>query len=138
MRDPPLASSPRFSRLTPLASQTTYDARTAANKVQSGGTLTIGGTNTDYYTGSINWVDILTPTGYWAIPLEGIHVGGSDLAITADSVIIDSGTSLIGAPAAAVSAIYAQIPGSESISLDGESGYWSCESAPRDVSGGPG
>ncbi|KAK4701712.1 hypothetical protein P7C70_g4515, partial [Phenoliferia sp. Uapishka_3] len=104
---------------------TTYPATTSATKVQSGGTFTIGGTDTSYYSGSINWVDILTPTGYWAIPLEGIHVGGSDLAITASSVVIDSGTSLIGAPAAAVNAIYAQISGAEAISLSGETGYWS-------------
>ncbi|KAL8283138.1 hypothetical protein RQP46_005916 [Phenoliferia psychrophenolica] len=104
---------------------TTYPETTSANKVQAGGTLTIGGTDTSSYTGSINWVDIVQPAGYWQIPLEGIHVGGTDLAIASDAVVIDSGTSLIGAPASAVAAIYAQIPGSSAISLDGEAGYYS-------------
>lgn len=58
--------------------------------------------------------------------LLGISVGGTSLGITADAVVIDSGTSLIGAPEADVAAIYAQIPGSAAINLDGESGYYEC------------
>jgi hypothetical protein len=58
------------------------------------------------------------------IPLDAVTVGGTDLGITEDQVVIDTGTTLIGMPTAAVDTIYAQIPNAQSIDLDGESGYW--------------
>lgn len=33
--------------------------------------MTIGGTDTSLYSGSINWVDIILPASYWSIPLQG-------------------------------------------------------------------
>lgn len=92
-----------------------------------GGTLTIGSTDTSAYSGDINWVDIVQPAGYWSIPLDAVSVSGNDVGITADAVIIDSGTTLIGAPSSAVAAIYAQIDGSAETDLDGSSGYYSSE-----------
>lgn len=90
-----------------------------------GGTLTIGGLDTSQYTGSINWVSLVQPAGYWAIPLQDIHVGGKSLGITDQQVVIDTGTTLIGMPTADAEQIYSQIPNSRSINLQGESGYYS-------------
>ncbi|KAG0661883.1 hypothetical protein C6P46_003774 [Rhodotorula mucilaginosa] len=90
-----------------------------------GGTLTIGGLDTSQYTGSINWVSLVQPAGYWAIPLQDIHVGGKSLGITDQQVVIDTGTTLIGMPTADAQQVYSQIPNSRSINLQGESGYYS-------------
>ncbi|GAA5871882.1 hypothetical protein JCM3774_000716 [Rhodotorula dairenensis] len=90
-----------------------------------GGTLTIGGLDTSQYTGEINWVALDEPVGYWAIPLQDIHVGGKSLGITDQQVVIDTGTTLIGMPTADAETIYANIPNSQAINLQGESGYYS-------------
>ncbi|GAA5981255.1 hypothetical protein JCM10908_004040 [Rhodotorula pacifica] len=90
-----------------------------------GGTLTIGGLDTSQYTGSINWVSLDQPVGYWAIPLQDVHVGGKSLGITDQQVVIDTGTTLIGMPTSDAQQIYASIPNSRSINLQGESGYYS-------------
>jgi hypothetical protein len=91
----------------------------------AGGTLTVGSVDTSAYSGDINWVNIQLPGGYWAIPLEGVTVEGTDVSVTADAVIIDTGTTLIGAPSADVSAIFAQISDAAAVTLDGDSGYYS-------------
>ncbi|KAM0755529.1 acid protease [Meredithblackwellia eburnea MCA 4105] len=104
---------------------TSYSADEITSETLAGGTLTIGGVDTSYYTGSINWISIVQPSGYWSIPLEGVSSQGTSLGLTASAAVIDTGTSLIGAPTSAVQEIYAQIEGSEEISLSGESGYYS-------------
>ncbi|KDE09773.1 hypothetical protein MVLG_00173 [Microbotryum lychnidis-dioicae p1A1 Lamole] len=100
-----------------------YDKLTS--DYMTGGKMTIGGTDTSAYSGDINWVNIDSSKTYWQIPLDTITVGGNDLGISADNVVIDTGTTLIGAPAAAVAAIYAQISGAAAVSLSGSSGYYS-------------
>ena len=50
---------------------------------------------------------------------KSVSVPGSDLAVAA----IDTGTSLIGAPTAAVNAIWAAVPGSEPLSGN-QAGYF--------------
>lgn len=90
----------------------------------AGGTLTIGSTDTSAYTGDINWIPIGTP-GYWTIPIDEMTASGSAITLTTTSMIVDSGTTLIGMPAADVDAIYAQISAASAYSLDGQSGYYS-------------
>lgn len=90
----------------------------------AGGTLTIGSTDTSAYTGDINWIPIGNP-GYWTIPIDGMTASGSDITLTTTDIIVDSGTTLIGMPAADVDAIYAQISAASAYSLDGQSGYYS-------------
>lgn len=90
-----------------------------------GGYLTVGGLNTSQYTGSINWIDLDTPVGYWYIPMQDISVGGQSLGISENQVVIDTGTTLIGMPYDAASAIYNQIPNSRQVQLSGSSGYYS-------------
>ncbi|GAA5899474.1 pepsin-like aspartic protease [Sporobolomyces salmoneus] len=103
----------------------THVFTTASSPTAPGGTLTIGGVDTSAYSGSINWIEIVQPAGYWSIPLQDISVGGQSLGISVDQVVIDTGTTLIGVPTSIAENIYSQIPNSQSITLDGASGYYS-------------
>ncbi|BGO94820.1 hypothetical protein NBRC10512_005360 [Rhodotorula toruloides] len=103
----------------------THTFTTQSSPTAPGGELTIGGLDTSKYSGSINWINIAQPPGYWAIPLQDITVGGKSLGITDDQVVIDTGTTLIGMPTAQAEQIYAQIPNSQQINLQGQSGYYS-------------
>lgn len=93
---------------------------------QDGGIMTVGGVNSSYFTGNINWIPIDQPATYWKIPLQDVLVGGKSLNISNSGVVIDTGTSLIGGPAAEVAAIYAAIPGSQAVKYQSQSGYYSC------------
>lgn len=88
--------------------------------------MTVGGTNSSLYTGPINWIPINQPAAYWKIPLQAITIGGVDLGLNSSGVVMDTGTSLIGGPAAAVAAIYAAIPGSAPTTVEGVDGYYLC------------
>ncbi|KAK4054929.1 hypothetical protein OIV83_000853 [Microbotryomycetes sp. JL201] len=103
----------------------TYAYDELTNDEMPGGTMTIGGVDSSAYTGDINWISLVQPEGYWQIPLEGITVEGNSTGITADAVVIDTATTLIGGPAGAVQAIYANIPEAQPYTLQGESGYYS-------------
>lgn len=92
-----------------------------------GGVMTVGGTNTFLYSGSISWNPVNSLGSLWQIPLQDISLGGKSLGISSTSVVIDTGASIIGGPSAAVSAIYAKIPGSQNITYKGSSGFYSCE-----------
>lgn len=86
----------------------------------------MGYTNTSLYTGDIDYTNI--PDGlasYWLIPLSGINVGGkkADISSSVNGAAIDTGTTLIGGPSAAIASVYANIPGSEQGTGDYE-GYW--------------
>ncbi|KPV78081.1 uncharacterized protein RHOBADRAFT_50594 [Rhodotorula graminis WP1] len=103
----------------------THTFTTASSPTAPGGTLTIGGVDTSAFSGELNWINIVQPAAYWAIPLQDVHVGGQSLGLTDAAVVIDTGTTLIGAPQRFAEAVYAQVPGAASISLQGESGYYS-------------
>ncbi|GAA5849920.1 hypothetical protein JCM3766R1_001918 [Sporobolomyces carnicolor] len=103
----------------------THTFTIASSPTAPGGTLTIGGVDTSAYSGSINWISIVQPAGYWSIPLQDISVGGQSLGISVDQVVIDTGTTLIGVPTSIAESIYAQVPNSQAITLDGASGYYS-------------
>ncbi|GAA5957482.1 hypothetical protein JCM3765_001157 [Sporobolomyces pararoseus] len=103
----------------------THTFTTASAPTAPGGTLTIGGVDTSAYSGSINWIEIVQPAGYWSIPLQDVTVGGQSLGVSIDQVVIDTGTTLIGVPTSLAQAIYSQIPNAQAITLDGSSGYYS-------------
>ncbi|GAA6051893.1 hypothetical protein JCM3770_006561 [Rhodotorula araucariae] len=102
----------------------THTFTTTSASTAPGGTLTIGGVDTSAYTGAVNWINIVQPMSYWAIPLQDMTIGGQSLGLSDDAVVIDTGTTLIGMPQAAANAVYAKIPNSQSIRLSGESGYY--------------
>lgn len=64
------------------------------------------------------------PYGFWAVAFEGVYVSGRNMNISAPRAIVDSGTTLMGGPRAAVEAIYAAIPGALGQAVDDSSQYW--------------
>lgn len=83
-----------------------------AASVEPGGSLTIGYINETLYEGEINYVPI--PSGqesYWLIPMDAVRVNGTNVTGSSGSVAIDTGTTLIGGPAAVIQSLYAMIPG---------------------------
>jgi len=63
-----------------------------------GGSVNIGGIDTDHYTGEIVYHDVVEET-YWTLELSKVSYGGKEIEIAATSpAAIDSGTSLIVAP----------------------------------------
>ena len=95
----------------------------------SGSTLFLGGTDTSKYTGSIEYHDIDTSTGFWQAT-GGHSVVGSKSVNTNIETIIDSGTTIMYGPPSAVKSFYAAISGSEV--YDSSEGYYSypCDSLP--------
>jgi len=83
----------------------------ASTLESNGGSMDLGFTNTAHYTGNINYIS-LTAENYWLIPLGGITINGKTLT-PGGQAAIDTGTSLIGGPSAAMANLYAQIPGAQ-------------------------
>ncbi|KAF9227090.1 acid protease, partial [Gyrodon lividus] len=80
-----------------------------------GGTLTLGGTNSSLYTGTIEFIDMpssSTPS-YWLQQVNTVTVQGKSVSVPSSSGLaaIDTGTTLIGAPSSIVQNIWADIPG---------------------------
>ncbi|KAH9074853.1 aspartic peptidase A1 [Lactarius deliciosus] len=80
---------------------------------EPGGVFTLGATNTSLYTGQIDYQTVDT-TAYWTLSLTNLTVNSNSVTIPSSSSLaaIDTGTTLVGGPAAQISELYAQIPGS--------------------------
>jgi len=93
----------------------------------------IGTTNSSLYTGDIEYTNI--PSGavsFWTLPLTALTVGSTSITLPSGSssyAAIDTGTTLIGGPAAQVAALYAQIPGSAASTE--QQGYYTYRTSPR-------
>ncbi|KAL1945921.1 hypothetical protein VTO73DRAFT_1923 [Trametes versicolor] len=94
---------------------------------QSGGVLTLGGTNSTLFTGDIEFLPLTnaaTPT-FWMLTMTGATVQGKSVTIpSGDAALsaIDTGTTLVGGPTDAVNAIYAAIPGATPV--PSMAGFW--------------
>ncbi|KAI0823420.1 acid protease [Trametes gibbosa] len=94
---------------------------------QSGGVLTLGGTNSTLFTGDIEFIPLsnaAAPT-FWMLTMTGATVQGKSVSIpSGDAALsaIDTGTTLIGGPTSAVTAIYNAIPGA--IPVPSMQGFW--------------
>ncbi|KAJ7584093.1 acid protease [Mycena floridula] len=95
----------------------------------SGSELYLGGTDEDLYSGSIEYHDVDTSTGFWQITGAKAFVG-STTANTGFETIIDSGTTIMYGPPAAVKTFYSKVAGSAV--YDSANGYYSfpCSSVP--------
>jgi len=71
-----------------------YLAKSDTAKV--GGELYLGGTNSEYYSGTIKYVDV-TVQGYWQFDLDSVKYGTKTLQSNVHA-IADTGTSLITGP----------------------------------------
>lgn len=70
-----------------------------------GGELMLGGTDPQYYTGDLHYVNV-TRKAYWQIEVNGVQVGNQlTLCKASCQAIVDTGTSLIVGPATEVRAL---------------------------------
>ncbi|KAI8993962.1 acid protease [Trametes punicea] len=95
----------------------------------SGSELYLGGTDSKLYSGSIEFHDVDTSTGFWQITGAQAYVGNK-AAVSGFETIIDSGTTIMYGPPSAVRTFYQRVSGSEL--YDSENGYYSfpCNSPP--------
>ncbi|WVR04620.1 hypothetical protein IAU60_001631 [Kwoniella sp. DSM 27419] len=86
-----------------------------AKSVESeGGVATFGFLDKSLYTGDVTYVSVSDDAQYWQIPMDGMTVQGKSVSVGSSNVAaIDTGTTLIGGPESIVTAIYANIPGSQ-------------------------
>ena len=77
----------------------------------------MGFTNSSYYTGDIEYTDLVNSEGsYWLLQISAITVQGNSVTLDSGSssdAAIDTGTTLVGGPEDAIANIFAQIPNSE-------------------------
>ncbi|KAG1726132.1 aspartic peptidase domain-containing protein [Suillus lakei] len=64
------------------------------------GVLTLGGTNSNLYKGSIDYLDLTGPPSHWLLAVSSVTVQGKTITFDLPSGLaaIDTGTTLIGAP----------------------------------------
>ena len=95
----------------------------------TGSELYLGGTDNSHYSGDIEFHDVSPATGFWQISGAKALVG-STTAVSGFQTIIDSGTTIMYGPPAAVETFYSKVPGSEL--FDAANGYYSfpCSSVP--------
>ncbi|PIL22776.1 transporter [Ganoderma sinense ZZ0214-1] len=80
---------------------------------QSGSELTIGGTNSDSFTGDIETHPLSSSIGYWMIGGGSVTVNGEAVSsVSQIQTIIDSGSTLITAPTDAADAFWQNVDGS--------------------------
>lgn len=84
-----------------------------------GGTLTLGGTNSSLYQGSIEYLSLASAPSYWLLNVNSLSVQGNTVSVGSSTLAaIDTGTTLIAAPSTVAANIWAQVPGS--VALTGE------------------
>ncbi|KZV73514.1 acid protease [Peniophora sp. CONT] len=104
------------------------DTATSATETDPGGTFTLGGTNSSFYKGNIefNAFPNGTQPSFWLQTVSDLTVNGNPVDITnpaGNIAAIDTGTALLGGPTAAVRAFWAQVNGSQELS-EQNAGFW--------------
>ncbi|NP_999038.2 pepsin A preproprotein [Sus scrofa] len=100
-----------------LVSQDLFSVYLSSND-DSGSVVLLGGIDSSYYTGSLNWVPV-SVEGYWQITLDSITMDGETIACSGGcQAIVDTGTSLLTGPTSAIANIQSDIGASEN--SDGE------------------
>ncbi|KAI0250122.1 aspartic peptidase domain-containing protein [Lactifluus subvellereus] len=87
-----------------------------AKTEEPGGVFTLGGTNTTLFQGNIDFQSFTPPPGggsLWLQTISSVTVNGKKVDIgNTTTAAIDTGTTLIGGPTAAVNAIWSAVPNS--------------------------
>ncbi|KAG6846654.1 hypothetical protein H0H93_012601, partial [Arthromyces matolae] len=115
-----LANSNQFDTPEMSFYMTRFINDPSASDYEPGGVFTLGGTNTSLYTGDIEFLNMPVQTpSYWLLQMNTVTVQGKSVAITNSGIVslaaIDTGTTLIGGPTADVAAIWAAVPGSQTV-----------------------
>ena len=87
------------------------------------GVINFGGFDASRISGGtdgLNFNPVVSTNGLWSITLDNVFVGGTAVGLTARTVVIDTGTSLILIPAADALKFHQLIPGTRS---NGETFY---------------
>ncbi|GHJ87143.1 hypothetical protein NliqN6_3545 [Naganishia liquefaciens] len=89
----------------------------ASSTEADGGSVSFGQLDSSLYTGDITYIPVADgKQAYWNIPIAGVTSQGKRVNLGSSvNAAIDTGTTLIGGPAATVAAIYAAIPGSKAM-----------------------
>ncbi|KAJ3992532.1 acid protease [Lentinula boryana] len=121
-----------YSTLSNLGAPTFFETAVKQGVVSSpefsfflspnGSELYIGGTNSQLYTGDIEFHDVNTSPGYWKISDGSISVPSNASVVSGFDTIVDSGTTLIYGPTDAVKTLWASIPGASA--YDAEPGFY--------------
>lgn len=106
----------------------------AMKLASSGSELTLGGLNSELYSGDITYVPV-SQEGYWQTNFDALNVGGQGVVSTT-SCIVDSGTTLVIGDTQNVAAFYAQIPGAQDATQTVGAGFYTfpCDSTLPEVS----
>jgi len=72
------------------------------------GELFIGGSDPNHFTGAMTYIPV-TREGYWQIGLGSVTINGKTMSSTTHTAIVDSGTSLLTGPTAAVDLIAKEV-----------------------------
>lgn len=84
------------------------------------GQVTFGGVDSTKFTGSLTEFANVNTQGFWEGAMDDVSVNGASLNLAGRTAILDTGTTLIVAPAADAAAVHAAIAGSAS---DGQGGF---------------
>ncbi|KAG1772615.1 aspartic peptidase domain-containing protein [Suillus placidus] len=85
----------------------------SAMSTAPGGTLTLGGTNSSLYQGSIEYLNLAGSPSYWLLSVSSLSVQGKTVSVGSSTLAaIDTGTTLIAAPTTVTANVWAQVPGS--------------------------
>ncbi|KAG1735967.1 aspartic peptidase domain-containing protein [Suillus lakei] len=78
-----------------------------------GGTLTLGGTNSSLYQGSIEYLSLANTPSYWLLNVNSLSVQDKTVSVGSSTLAaIDTGTTLIAAPTSVTASVWAQVSGS--------------------------
>ena len=127
-RSPTPGHDPFF--FTAISQGTAKEGRFGFKLASSGSELFVGGTNSDLYTGDIEYHDLSSNNGFWQIGGASVSVNGKSVADSFDT-IIDSGSTIITAPTSAAKKLWAAVSGSKV--YDSSQGLYSypCDSTPE-------
>ncbi|KAI0319007.1 aspartic peptidase domain-containing protein [Amylostereum chailletii] len=101
---------------------------TSSTETDPGGVFTLGGTNSTYFQGDIDFQNFPsgTTTSFWLQTVTELTLGGTAINIGSASnnlAAIDTGTTLVGGPTAAVTAFWDAVDNSQSLGNQ-MPGFW--------------
>lgn len=99
--------------------QFSFQLGRAVSNTANKGSLALGGVVSSNYYGT--WTKVpVTDQGYWQVLLKSFNVNHTSAGVTTrGQAAIDTGTTLVLGPTAAIAAVYAKIPGAVPLPVGG-------------------